>query len=156
VINSVFNYLFTLKSSPFMSGVPTASQTPFREYAGTFAAPDSGLSANGAYRWKLFTTFGYSIDSLRVGLQWQHLPKIASGSTNTGYKAYNVFALNAGYSLTSSLSLRAGIDNLFDKAPAFGNASTVAVAPALPGGAYNTNNYDAIGRRFYAGVTAKF
>jgi outer membrane receptor protein involved in Fe transport len=154
--NTVFNYLISLKSSPFYSGVPEATRTPFREYAGTFAAPDSGLNANGAYRWKMFSTFGYSIESLRVGIQWQHLPSISSGSTNTGYKAYNLFALNAGYSVTPTLSLRFGVDNLFDKAPPLGNANPVAIAPALPNPTYNVNNYDVIGRRFYAGVTAKF
>lgn len=154
--NSVLNYLFTFKSSPFYSGVPTASQTPFKEYAGTFAAPDSGLSANGQYRWKLFTTFSYSLGGARVGLQWQHLPSIASGSTNTGYKAYDVFQLSGSYALTSTFTVRAGVDNLFDKAPAFGNSNPLAVAPGLPGGAYNTNNYDSIGRRFYFGVNAKF
>ncbi|WP_404710666.1 TonB-dependent receptor domain-containing protein [Sphingomonas sp. MMS24-J13] len=157
--NTVMNYLFTFKSSPFYSGVPTASQTPFKEYAGTFAAPDSGLSANGQYRWKLFTTLSYSLEGARIGLQWQHLPSIASGTTNTGYKAYDVFQLSGSYALTSTFTVRAGVDNLFDKAPVSGNFNTVAVAPALPGGTgagINTANYDAIGRRFYFGVNAKF
>jgi outer membrane receptor protein involved in Fe transport len=155
-LNTVVNYLISLKSSPFYSGVPAGSRTPFREYAGTFAAPDSGLSANGAYRWKMFSTFSYSIDSLRVGLQWQHLPSIASGSTNTGYAAYDLFALNVGYAITPTLSLRVGVDNLFDKAPPLGNANLGAIAPALPNPTYNVNTYDVIGRRFYAGVSAKF
>jgi len=155
-INTVFNYLFTLKSSPFYSGVPTASQAPFKEYAGTFAAPDSGLSTFGAYRWKTFTTFTYAIDGFNIGLQWQHLPAIASGSTNTGYPAYDLFSLSAGVKVNQVVSMRLGVDNLFDKAPAFGNVNPNPVYPGLPGGAYNTNNYDALGRRFYIGATAKF
>jgi len=155
-INTVFNYLISLKSSPFYSGVPTESQAPFREYAGTFAAPDSGLSANGAYRWKTFTTFTYAIDGFNLGLQWQHLPAIASGTTNTGYRAYDLFSLSAGVKVNQVVSMRFGVDNLFDKAPAFGNVNPSPIYPALPGGAYNTNNYDALGRRFYIGATAKF
>lgn len=155
-INSVFNYLFTLKSSPFYSGIPTASQTPFREYAGTVLAPDSGLSANGQYRWKLFTTFSYSIDILRVGLQWQHLPAIASGTTNTGFAAYDLFGLNGAVRVTRDVSVRLGVDNLFDKAPPFGNANPNPVYPGLAGGAYSVNNYDIVGRRFYFGLSTKF
>ena len=155
-VNTVVNYLFSMKSSPFYSGVPTASQTPFREYAGTLLAPDSGLSNNGNYRWKAFTTFNYSIDGYNVGLQWQHLPSIASGTTNTGLPAYDVFALNASARINKSFSVRAGVDNLFDKAPPFGGVNPNPVGSGLPGGALNTTNYDGIGRRFYIGVGAKF
>jgi outer membrane cobalamin receptor len=157
-LNSVFNYLLTLKSSPFWSGVPEASQTPFREYAGTLLAPDSGLSATGAYRWKLFTTANYTWNDLSVGIQWQHLPAIASGTTNTGLPAYDIFSLNSSYAITDNVSLRFGVDNLFDKAPPFGNENPNANPAAfqLTGGALNTTNYDALGRRYYAGFTGKF
>ena len=157
-LNTVVNYLITLKSSPFWSGVPEESRTPFREYAGTFAAPDSGLSGAGAYRWKTFTTVNYSIGAVSAGIQWQHLPKIRSGTTNTGYSAYDLFSLNASYRATDNLTFRFGVDNLFDKAPVFGNTNPVA-NPAfyqLTGGGLNTNNYDALGRRYYFGVSAKF
>jgi outer membrane receptor for ferrienterochelin and colicin len=106
----------------------------------------------------LFTTLGYTIDAVHVGLQWQHLPAIASGTTNTGYPAYNLFSLNGSYAVTDNVTVRAGVDNLFDKWPAFGNVSTTA-NPAffqLPGGGYNTTNYDALGRRFYIGANMKF
>src|SRR5690606_13971204 len=38
-LNIVGNYLINLKASPFYSGVPEESQSPFRDYAGTFADP---------------------------------------------------------------------------------------------------------------------
>jgi outer membrane receptor protein involved in Fe transport len=155
-VNTVFNYLFSMKSSPFYSGVPTASQTPFREYAGTLLAPDSGLSGNGNYRWKVFTTFSYSLDGYNVGLQWQHLPAIASGTTNSGIPAYDLFALNASARITKAFSLRAGVDNLFDKAPPLWNVNPNPVGAGLPGGALAGSTYDNIGRRFYVGATAKF
>jgi outer membrane receptor protein involved in Fe transport len=157
-LNAIVNYLLTLKSSPFYSGIPEESQAPFVEYAGTLLAPDSGLSANGAYRWKTFTTVSYAFDNLQVGLQWQHLPAIDSGTTNTGYPAYDLFSLNSSYNVTENVRLRFGIDNLFDKAPPFGNVNPEA-NPAffqLPGGSLNTNNYDALGRRFYVGANFKF
>ncbi len=157
-LNTVFNYLIELKSTPFYSGIPEAQQTPFRDYAGTFAAPDAGLSANGAYRWKLLTNLNYSRDAFGIGVQWQHLPAIASGTTNTGYAAYDLFNLNASYQVAENVRMRAGVDNLLDKAPPFGNVSTTA-NPAffqLPGGGYNANNYDVLGRRYYLGFTASF
>jgi outer membrane receptor for ferrienterochelin and colicin len=155
-VNTVVNYLFTLKSTPFFSGVPTASQTPYREYAGTSLAPDAGLSANGAFRWKTFTTFSYSLDNVNIGLQWQHLPKLASGTTNTGSPAYDLFSLSGSVKVTNSASLRVGVDNLFDKAPPLTGRNPNPVYPATQGGAVSTGNYDAIGRRFYIGVTTKF
>jgi len=157
-VNSVFNYLFTMKSSPFYSGVPTASQTPFREYAGTLQQPDAGLSGNGNYRWKMFNTFSYSLDAFRIGLQWQHLPAIRSGTTNTGAPAYDVFGLNGSVKVMDNAVIRLGVDNLFDKAPPLigVNPSVVASAAQLPGGAISTQNYDIFGRRFYVGVNVKF
>jgi outer membrane receptor protein involved in Fe transport len=147
-----------LKASPFFSGVPEESQAPFIEYAGTFANPGSGLSATGQYRWKLLTNLNYSFDKFGIGLQWQHLPSIESGSTNTGYPAYDVFNLNGFFVVTDDIRLRFGVDNLFDRGPVFGNISTTA-NPAffqLPGGGLDTNNNDILGRRFYFGATAKF
>ncbi|MEN7537121.1 TonB-dependent receptor domain-containing protein [Aurantiacibacter flavus] len=162
-LNTVFNYLIEMSSSPFYSGVPEAQQTPFEDYAGTFADPGAGLNANGAYRWKLLTSLNYSRDAFGVGLQWQHLPAIASGTTNTGFAAYDLFNLNASYQVSDNTRMRFGVDNLFDKAPPLGNLSTTA-NPAffqLPGGGnnapnYNANNYDVLGRRFYVGFTAAF
>jgi iron complex outermembrane receptor protein len=155
-INTVFNYLISMKSSPFYSGVPEASRTAFREYAGTLLAPDSGLSGNGNYRWKAFTTFSYSIDGYSLGLQWQHLPAIKSGSTNTGLPSYDLFSLSAGIRLTDLVSLRGGVDNLLDKRPPFGGENPLATGAQLIGGGYSTTNYDGIGRRFYFGVSTKF
>nr|WP_283773487.1 TonB-dependent receptor [Altererythrobacter sp. KTW20L] len=157
-LNSTFNYLLNLKSSPFFSNVPEASQTPFRDFAGTFAAPDAGLNANGAFRYKALTNVSYSLDQFRLGLQWQHLPSIRSGTTNTGYGSYNLFNLNSSFAATDSVTFRFGVDNLFNKAPPFGNTNPLANAAAfqLTGGGYNASNYDIVGRRAYIGANMQF
>jgi iron complex outermembrane recepter protein len=162
-MNLVFNYLSTLKSSPFWSGVPEASRTPFREYAGKLQAPDNGLSANGAYRWKSLANFSYSLDSYSVALQWQHLPAIASGiltttgaPATTGASAYDLFNLSGGIQINDMIRVRLGVDNLLDKAPPIVNRNLFPVGAALPGGAVSANNYDILGRRYYVGVTSKF
>ena len=56
------------------------------------------------------------------------------------------------------LTLRGGIDNLFDKWPAFGGVNRAAVIAngQLPGGSYNATQYDVLGRRFYLGAGYKF
>ena len=156
-LNTVFNYLLSLRSSPFYSGVPTASQTPFTQYAGTFAAPNAGLQSF-AYRYKVLTNVSYSIDQFRVGLQWRHLPSIKSGNTNTGYGSYDLFNLNSSYAATDDITVRFGVDNLFNRAPVFGNENPNA-NPAffqLRGGGYDANNYDIVGRRFYVGANLAF
>lgn len=155
-VNSVYNRLRSLKSSPFWSGVPEASRTPFREYAGTSLAPDSGLSPNGAYNWKVLTNIAYAVDRYNIALQWQHLPPLGSGTTNSGAPTYDLFSLSAGMELTSNINLRAGIDNLFDQAPPITNVNPNPVGLALPGGAVSANNFDILGRRFYVGFTSRF
>lgn len=155
-LNTVYNRLRSLKSSPFWSGVPEASRTPFREYAGTSLAPDSGLSANGAYNWKVLTNIGYSVGRYNVALQWQHLPPLGSGTTNSGAPTYDLFSLSGGMELTENINLRAGIDNLFDQAPPITNVNPNPVGVGLPGGAVSANNFDILGRRFYVGFTSKF
>jgi outer membrane receptor for ferrienterochelin and colicin len=155
-LNTVFNYLLELRSSPFFSGIPEAQQAPFREYAGTFAAPDSGLSTAGAYRWKTFSNISYAVGGIRAGIQWQHLPALDSGSTNTGYPSYDLFNFNSSYELTDFATLRFGVDNLFDKAPVFGNVNPNPVGAQLPGGTLNVTNYDSLGRRYYIGLRTKF
>ena len=69
-----------------------------------------------------------------------------------------MFNLNTSYGLTDDVTIRFGVDNLFNKAPEFGNVSTTA-NPAffgLPGGGRNINNNDTLGRRFYLGANLRF
>jgi outer membrane receptor protein involved in Fe transport len=155
--NLVVNRLNSMKSSPFYSGVPAASQAPFVEYKGTLLQPDAGLSGFGQYSWKSLANFGYTLEGWSAGLQWQHLPAIASGTTNSGAPSYDVFALNGSVQVFEHLQLRAGVENLLDKAPPLWNANPNPAGPgALPNPAINTNNYDILGRRFYVGFTSKF
>lgn len=156
-LNTVFNYLMSLRSSPLYSGIAPAQQTPFRQLAGTYLAPDAGLQSF-AYRYKLLTNVSYSIDQFRLGLQWRHLPSIKSGTTNTGYGSYDLFNLNSSYAATDDITVRFGVDNLFNRAPVFGNTNPVANAAAfqLTGGGYDANNYDIVGRRFYIGANLAF
>jgi len=65
-------------------------------------------------------------------------------------------ALNTSISITRDVTVRMGVDNLFDKAPPLVNVNPNPIYPGLPGGAISANNYDIVGRRFYFGLTTKF
>jgi outer membrane receptor protein involved in Fe transport len=158
--NVVFNYLLHFKSS----GLPT---NPMVDYAGTLGTVDNGLNG-AAYRWKLLANLGYKVGPASIGLQWQHLPSIedsseplfAGGTPTTGYPAYDLFELSGSYDLTDNFTIRAGVENLFDKNPPLGGINTANTDPAttglLSGGSYNATYYDTLGRRFYIGANMKF
>jgi iron complex outermembrane receptor protein len=164
-LNSVFNYLINLKTA-------ASPANPLIDYAGSLGTTQNGINPGAAYRWKLFTTFGYSLKALHVGLQWQHLPSTKSASypanhatTNFGAPAYDLFNLNGSFDITSDISVRFGVDNLFDKRPPLieYNTAPIAANGQLRGGSYGAASssssgqlYDLIGRRFYMGAKFKF
>ncbi len=168
-LNNLFSYLITYKSAPLPQEAGAAGNLV--EYAGTLGpAGSNGVGENGlnpgAFRWKMLTSFGYSLGPATVGLQWQHLPSAKSvnyPSNNAtpfiGAPSYDLFNLNMSYALTDNLTLRAGVENLFDKAPPLTEYN-----PNSPSGLYNSvgsfpinsSLYDVVGRRFFAGASAKF
>ncbi|MBN8817779.1 MAG: TonB-dependent receptor [Sphingomonas sp.] len=167
-LNTVFNYLITLKSAPLPLSAGAAGKLV--EYAGTLgpagsnAIAENGLNP-GAFRWKMFNTFGYSVGPASISLQWQHLPaakSIAYTSTPTtpfvGAPAYDLFNLSGTFTITKNATLRWGIDNLFDKAPPLVeyNASTTGLANGIGASPFNAYFYDLNGRRFYVGASFKF
>jgi iron complex outermembrane receptor protein len=155
-VNSNTNYLISMKSSELPGN-------PLVEYAGTFGPVANGLN-RGSYRWRMLNTFTYSVGSASLSLMWRHLPPIKSvtaatnpATTSVGAPAYDMFNLSGTYGLFANVTLRAGIDNLFDRAPPLEevNEGLVGHPFLLPGGSFS-NQYDLVGRRFYAGVTMKF
>jgi len=107
------------------------------------------------------------IGGATLGLQWQHLPAIANAgavtnpaNTTTGAPSYDIFHLNGSYALTDNVTVRAGVNNLFNTAPPITgqNLANVGAAPKanLVGGNVGGLSYDDIGRTFYFGVNMKF
>ncbi len=158
-LNSVFNYLIDFKSAD----LPT---NPMVEYAGTFGTTENGLTA-GAFEYKLFTTLGYRLGGTSLALQWQHLPSVDASDValipNTqvqGAPSYNLFNLNGSAQVADSVTVRFGVDNLFNKRPPLSGANLANNAPEvngnLPGGTYRDEFYDILGRRFYLGANIRF
>jgi len=167
-LNSVFNYLITLKSAPLPASAGAAGQLV--EYAGTLgpagsaAIAENGLNP-GAFRWKMLNTFSYAIGPATLSVQWQHLPAVKSftypannATTTVGAPAYDVFNLSGSFAITDNATLRWGIDNLLDKAPPYTeyNGSTSGLANSIGANVFNAYFYDLNGRRFYVGASFKF
>ncbi len=154
-INPLVNLLIQMKSAE----LPTE---PLTDYAGTFGPSQNGLNGS-SYDYRALTTFTYSLDKFDVSLRWQDLPSIKAevaatnpDTTITGAPAYNLFDLYGRYQLRDNVSLRFGVQNVLDKAPPLTLVDTNPVPPTLPGGSFNTNNYDINGRRAYVGATIDF
>jgi iron complex outermembrane recepter protein len=189
----------------YKTKVSPASYDPVIEWKGSLG-PDLPGFNGGGYSYRLFTNLSYSLPSFNVSLRWRHLPSVVplararenaiiannaaaaggGGATLLSYvpttvipvKAYDSFDLTGGWNINETLSLRAGITNLFDKAPAITGAiagypagtvlsGVCAGAPgcvnpttySLPTSGQGTTNggyYDTLGRSFFLGVKARF
>jgi len=154
-ITALVNALIDMESAE----LPT---DPLTDFAGTFGPTQNGLNGN-AYDYQTLSTFTYVLERFDVSLRWQHLPSIDAeiAATNptttiTGASAYNLFDLLGRYQIGENLALRFGVENLFNEEPPLTGRDPAAQPPNLPGGSFNTNNYDINGRRFYVGATASF
>lgn len=112
------------------------------------------------FRWRLYTTLGYSAGPATVSLAWRHLPEtrneayVANPKTTVlPTEAYDVFDLAGRWTITPSLTARFGVENLFDKDP-----PRVGVNPGVTtaAGLTEASAYDVVGRRFYVGLSARF
>lgn len=164
-LNVNFTYLDKFATTPDQVAIPLT------DYAGTFGPTGANAvgTQSGSYRWKLFTRLNYTVGPATIGLQWQHKPAIEPAeaalneTTNlAGAPAYDLFSLTARYQIMDSISLRGGIDNLFDKDPPYvgyflddvtGDGTARFGRAANP---YNPSEYDVLGRRFYIGATVSF
>jgi outer membrane receptor protein involved in Fe transport len=155
-LNSVLNYLINIK----VAELPT---DPLVDYAGSQGPTINGLQGS-SYRYKLLSTVGYRLGGAYLSLQWRHLPSIKSATqiqvptaTQVGVaESYNLFALHGSYALTANAVVRFGIENLLNARPPLSGYDPAAVLPALPGGGFDSQNYDVNGRRFYLGAKLKF
>jgi outer membrane receptor protein involved in Fe transport len=162
-VNLNGNYMFHFKVQPFTG-------TPMLDYVGTTGTGLKGVNFGSSFRWKLFGVLGYTWGGLSASLQWQHTPPtddacnvaFKNGLTTTpcafsGLPAYDLFNFNSSYQVTDSLSVRFGVDNLFNREPAVTGVNTNADPSLgqLPGGSF-TFFQDVQGRRFTLGANVKF
>ena len=136
------NYLLSYKTQP----------TP----GAAFVENEDTLAQNGQFRYRSMTNVGYSVGSWSFSLNWQHLPSVRNASAATtpsttlqGADSYDVFDFSSTWSVSRNLTLRLGIDNLFNRDP-----EVVGYNPGVnnANGTTLPNFYDVLGRRFYAGL----
>jgi outer membrane receptor protein involved in Fe transport len=125
------------------------------------SAAINDVDGTGTYfSWRTVTGVSYEVGPARVQLLWTHLPMIDNSVAATQPSTtilpthkYNVFNLNGGYDFSETLSMRVGVDNLFDRQPPL-----VGAQPGITDGAGSTNAsvYDVLGRRYYVSLKARF
>jgi outer membrane receptor protein involved in Fe transport len=137
-LNAQLTYLDSYVTGDTVGGIPV-------EWKGT-TGPTAAGTNGGAYDWRLFGSVSYFVDAYNISLRWRHLPEvygpnvaqqkanfknnlaIASGvdglnlvaftpHTNLPTDAYDVFDLSGGWQINDLVSLRAGVNNLFDEDP---------------------------------------
>ena len=139
---------------------PTA---PFLEWRSSLGPTLSGTDP-GVFGYKLSTSVGYAVGAFNVGLNWRFLPRIhpstwrQAGNNVLDTPSSSLFDLIGGWEINDHFTIRAGINNLFNKDPAITGANTGIAGNRLYTTGQGTTNeslYDALGRRFYLGVKAK-
>jgi iron complex outermembrane recepter protein len=125
-------------------------------FGGSPFVDDTGTTVNSSFRYKLYTTFAYSLGRASLGFRWQHLPYIGpppgSPAVLLGAKSHNQVDMFGHWGLTDAIDLRFGIDNLFNAWP-----ETVGAQKGINNNVGTTlQDYDTLGRRFFIGMRAKF
>jgi iron complex outermembrane recepter protein len=189
---------------------PAAFDVPI-DWKGSLGPNVPGFNS-GAYDFRLFTSVSYTLPTMNFSLRWRFLPKVdqiqqvqqkaveknnravAAGAAGTMLtytpttfqttSAYSTFDFSFNWNISNTYSVRAGVDNLFDKDPpttgkqlgypadqwfgkladACGGALGVLgcsapTAYSLPNSGQGTTSggyYDTLGRRYYVGVKATF
>lgn len=144
-LNFVGSYLdsFNIRARP---------DAPNQDFAGTLGNTTTGI---GTFpRWKSTATVSYANGPARIGMRWFHVASMkdqsavsAPNAARPGVKGYDRFDLFARYTLNDTIQLRAGVDNLFDRAP-------LVVSGVL--GSTEPGTYDPVGRRFFMGARIGF
>ena len=124
------------------------------------------LGQGGQFDYRMNTTIGYRFGggNASVNLTWIHLPSVRHENkardpslTVLDTESYDRFNLFADYQVNDRISLRAGIDNLFDEDPPI--VGSDPFHPTNPNrNAFSTNPqfYDILGRSAYVGLTMAF
>ena len=140
---------------------------PFQQWAGTLGPTLTGTDA-GAFRFRTNTTLTYLFGPATVAVNWRWLPHVHAnsylGSTTCAgcfqdTKAFQEFDLAMTYTFKQNYVLRVGMQNMFDVNPPItgAQAANFPLYNAIDGqGITNEAIYDALGRRFYVGINARF
>ncbi len=163
-VNLIANYLdyYDTQSAPGQ---------PIVHWAGTLGPNLNGTNA-GAFRYRTNLSVTYMNGPGSIGVTWRHLPGVhsqtyaitggggtAAGDFTVDTPSHDEVDLFGSYTFMKNYILRAGINNLFDAAPEITGQTVANPGFTLPSSGQGTTMeglYDALGRRFFVGLTAKF
>jgi len=134
VFNSFANHLTKFDIAVF-------EDSPYQDYAGTVSGTESYPE------WKLVNSLTLVSEDFSVTARWRYISSMDDvsvvsnpASTTPGSSNYSYIDLSASYTFDESVTFRAGVNNLSDKAP-----------PVIGGTSGTTNQgvFDGIGRTLY-------
>jgi outer membrane receptor protein involved in Fe transport len=138
-----------------------------REDLPGFNARDNTSYAPFDFRWQMFNTFSWFNGPVNASLRWRHYPSLANlakqtnpNSLTQGTPAYDIADLSGGFSVSKTVQLRMGVDNLFNKKPPVNGYNPGTGGPGTTG--YSPGNiasgavYDVLGRSYFAGFRMSF
>jgi outer membrane receptor protein involved in Fe transport len=139
---------------------------PLSDSTGTISnAPNPNPTQDSQFDYRLLTNVAYRWNDLNMGVTWRYLPSVDNAaqvtsptSTARGTESYSVFNLFGSYSL-GKITLRGGIDNVFDKEPlivGFNPGNAAGVGADTNSDQTNPSFYDPLGRRYYLGAKISF
>lgn len=144
-LSVLVNYLneFDIQSTP---------DAPTLDFAGTLGNTQIDQYADAHPRWKGTATFTWTVDDIAASFRWRYLDAmknyafVGKGGSGPGAPAVSYFDLDAAWTISPDVQLRAGVTNLFDKAP--------PVLSWMPTGT-DLYTYDIIGRRYFVALKYK-
>ncbi len=134
-----------------IQALPTSSTI---NYAGTIGASVETNAGITHPKWKSNTSLTWSNEGASFGITWRFIDKMkfftavtAPATAPPGISAYHAFDLSASYVLPYDIGFRAGVTNVFNKAPpSYGSTPET----------YDASTYDTVGRYFFTSLTKKF
>ncbi len=135
--------------------VQTVPGGAFQSYAGTLGAgllysPATSGSTAPQPRWRGLTGLYYRTDGFQANLRWRFIsgmtdPNAIPCFSPPGTPDYSLFDLSTQIDIRNGLTLRAGINNLFDRQPPTITYPGMTMASV----------YDVVGRSFFVGLQAR-
>ena len=136
-----------------LQSVPSGS---FQEYSGSLGAgllysPSTSGSTPPQPLWRVLSSLHYRRDAFEVKLRWRYISGMSDPNAIVGYSPartpnYSLFDLGAKLAIGKGLTLRWGINNLFDRKPPIITFPGMTMASV----------YDVSGRYFHLSAQAQF
>ena len=156
------NFMITKLLTEETQATPDA---PVVDWVGSLGPTPGTSLTNGAYDYRTFTTVNYGRSVWNLALRWRHLPSAIAASaavtpatTELGAQdSYDVFDLTGSWDAKDNMTVRFGIQNLFDEPPVWtGGRSAADAHPTNGSRVTEAGFYDILGRQFYIGASLSF